>query len=87
MIVGAFFPVGLGALTGAAPPRLRNLAIAMAIPPANFVGGGLAPPVLSSAGAAGNFRIAFVVLGALIGASVLLLPFLKAGDAARTVAG
>lgn len=77
MIVGAFFPVGLSALTSVAAPRLRNLAVAMAIPLANLVGGGISPPLLSAAGAGGGFRTAFVVLGVLIIASVGTLPLME----------
>lgn len=76
-IVGAFFPVGVSALTNIGPPQMRNLSVALAIPMANLAGGGLAPTVLSSVGAAGNFRAAFVVLGLVILASVALLPLME----------
>ncbi len=77
MIVGAFFPVGLSALTDVAAPKLRNLAIALAIPMANLVGGGIAPPVLSAAGAAGGFRMGFMILGVIILGSIGSLALLK----------
>lgn len=76
MTVGAFFPVGLSALTDVAPPKMRNLAVALAIPLANLVGGGIAPPLLSAAGAAGGFPTAFVVLGIIVIASVASLPLM-----------
>lgn len=77
MVVGAFFPVGLSALTTVAAPRLRNLSVALAIPLANLVGGGVSPPLLSAAGAAGRFSTAFVVLGILIIASAGTLPLME----------
>ncbi len=80
MIVGAFFPVGLSALSDVAAPRLRNLAIALAIPMANLVGGGVAPPLLSAAGASGAFRTGFMVLGLIILASVASLALIKTGS-------
>lgn len=83
MTVGAFFPVGLSALADVAAPRMRNLAVALAIPLANLVGGGVAPPALSAAGANGRFQIAFVVLGLIIVASVASLPLVRRERSAR----
>ena len=76
MIVGAFFPVGLSALADVTSPERRNLAIALAIPLANIVGAGLAPPLFTAAGARGWFPQAFIVLGIFVVASVLLLPIM-----------
>ena len=76
MIVGGFFPVGFRAITDVISPKIRNLAVAMAIPVANLMGGGIAPPLFSAVGASGSFRPAFVVLGVVVIASVGILPFL-----------
>jgi NNP family nitrate/nitrite transporter-like MFS transporter len=73
LVVGAFFPVGLSALSDVAPPQARNLAIALAIPLANFFGSGVTPRVISLAGDAGYFHHSFVVLGVITLASLLLL--------------
>jgi MFS transporter, NNP family, nitrate/nitrite transporter len=73
LLVGAFFPLGLSALSDVAPPQSRNLAVALAIPLANFFGAGVTPRLMSWAGAAGSFRLSFVVLGALTLASLWLL--------------
>ncbi|TVQ20635.1 MAG: MFS transporter [Spirochaetaceae bacterium] len=73
MIVGAFFPVGLRALTDAVPASARSLAVALAIPMANLVGSGVTPRLLIVAGAAGRFSLGFVVLGAITVASLALL--------------
>lgn len=73
MLVGAFFPLGLAALADVAPAEARNLAVALAIPLANLVGAGVTPRVMSAAGEAGHFRIAFIALGVLTVASLLLL--------------
>ncbi|MFW5745083.1 MAG: MFS transporter [bacterium] len=73
MLVQSFFPLGLSALSDVAPPHARNLAIALAIPLANFFGAGVAPRLLSLAGTGGHFRLAFIVLGTITVASLLLL--------------
>ncbi len=73
LLVQSFFPLGLSALSDVAPPHARNLAIALAIPLANFFGAGVAPRLLSFAGSAGFFRLAFIVLGTVTAASLLLL--------------
>jgi predicted MFS family arabinose efflux permease len=86
MIVGAYFPVGLNALAGVTSPQRRSLAVALAIPMANIVGAGVAPPLLTAAGARGHFATAFVVLGVLVVASVALLPFMRRGAASPTAA-
>lgn len=75
-IIGAVMPVLLNALSGATKPGIRSLAVALAIPMANLGGSGLAPLILSALGAAGMFRVAFVVLGAGVVASLALVPFL-----------
>ena len=81
--IGAFFPVGMTALTNATSPRIRNLAVAFSIPIVIIVGAGIAPPIMTAAGAAGGFRIAFMVLGIFIAASVVVLPLMKTGSAPR----
>jgi len=73
LLVGAFFPLGLSALSDVAPPQARNLAVALAIPLANFFGSGLTPRLMSWAGELGYFPLSFVALGALTLASLLLL--------------
>lgn len=83
MIVGAYFPVALNALSNVTSPELRSLAVTLAIPLANLIGAGIAPPLLSAAGARGWFPQAFVVLGAVIIASVALLPLMKRTDSFR----
>jgi NNP family nitrate/nitrite transporter-like MFS transporter len=85
LVVGAFFPVGLNALSRVTSPERRNLAIALAIPLANIMGVGTIPPLLTTAGARGFFSVSFVVLGAIVLASIGLLPIMKRGE--RTAAG
>ena len=77
MMVSAFFPVGLNALSDVTTPERRSLAVALAIPMANIVGAGVAPPLLSAAGERGWFAHAFVVLGLLVVASIALLPLMR----------
>lgn len=73
MIVGAFFPVGLRALTDSVPVAARSLAVALAIPMANLIGAGVTPRLLIAAGAAGRFPLGFIVLGVITVASLALL--------------
>ena len=69
----SFFPAALGAVTRLARPEARNLAVSLAIPLSNILGGGLTPMIFSSAGAAGYFSISFIVFGSLSILSVFLL--------------
>jgi NNP family nitrate/nitrite transporter-like MFS transporter len=80
MIVGAYFPVALNALADVTAPERRSLAVALAIPLANLIGAGVAPPLLTAAGARGWFPHAFVLLGVLVVASVALLPLMRRSD-------
>jgi len=76
IVIGSFFPVGLSALTASTPEAARNLSVALAIPPANVVGSGLAPPALAALGSAGHFGVGFVGLGVVAIASLALLPLI-----------
>jgi MFS family permease len=76
LVVQAFFPVAIRALTDAAPVQARNLAVALAIPLANLVGAGVAPRAFGAVAAAGYFRVGFVVLGTMTVVSLGLLPLL-----------
>ena len=73
LTVGAFFPIGLSALTTVGPPGSQNLAVALAIPLANLIGAGVMPRMLARAGAAGRFDLGFVLLGVATVVSLLLL--------------
>lgn len=84
LLVQSFFPLGLSALSDVAPPHARNLAVALAIPLANFSGAGVAPRLLSLAGTGGHFRLAFIVLGTLTVASLLLLRAYRPAPAEST---
>jgi MFS family permease len=77
LIIGAFFPVVLNALAQVTAPERRNLAVALAIPMANLVSVGVAPTLLSAAGARGHFPQAFVVLGILVVSGLALLPMMQ----------
>ncbi|MCK5735046.1 MAG: MFS transporter [Spirochaetaceae bacterium] len=77
LFVGAFFPVAINELTKVTVPERRSLAVALAFPLSNLIGGGLAPPLLAAAGARGWFSQAFVLLGIIIMASVALLPLMR----------
>ena len=77
-VTQSFFPAALSAVTRIAKPEARNLAVSLAIPLSNILGGGLTPMAFGTAGAAGYFSISFIVLGSLGILSVLLLRSLPA---------
>lgn len=83
LVVQAFFPVAIRALTDAAPPAARNLAVALAIPLANLMGSGVAPRVFGAVAAAGRFELGFIVLGAIVIGSIGLLPLVHGSSRAR----
>lgn len=83
LVVQAFFPVAIRALTDAAPVQARNLAVALAIPLANLVGAGVAPRAFGAIAAAGRFEIGFIVLGGITVASLALLPLLDGRQASH----
>jgi len=81
LVVQAFFPVAIRALTDAAPVAARNLAVALAIPMANLVGAGIAPRAFGAVAAAGHFETGFIALGTLTVVSLALLPMRRAKQA------
>jgi NNP family nitrate/nitrite transporter-like MFS transporter len=83
LVVQAFFPVAVRALTDVSPPAARNLSIALAIPLANLVGAGVAPRAFGAVAAAGYFEAGFIVLGSITVASLALLPLLGRAVPAR----
>ncbi len=80
LVVQAFFPVAIRALTDAAPVAARNLAVALAIPLANLVGAGIAPRAFGAVAAAGYFETGFIALGTLTVVSLALLPLRRAKE-------
>jgi len=77
LFVGAFFPVTINELTKVTVPERRSLAVALAFPISNLVGGGATPPLMAAAGARGMFTGAFLTLGFITMASVALLPLMS----------
>jgi NNP family nitrate/nitrite transporter-like MFS transporter len=86
LVVQAFFPVAIRALTDAAPVAARNLAVALAIPLANLVGAGIAPRAFGAVASAGYFEAGFIALGLLTIVSLAMLPLLGTNRRAHTVA-
>jgi len=82
LFIGAFFPVTINELTKVTAPERRSLAVALAFPLSNLVGGGLTPPLMAAAGARGYFTPAFVILGLITMGSVALLPLMHRKTAA-----
>ncbi len=73
LLVPAFFPTGLSAIAQVGPPHLRNLAVALVIPAANFFGTGVFPSFAGLLAEQGRFAWAFVVLAAVLFASLALV--------------
>ncbi len=79
--VGAlFFPAGLVALSMVGPPRSRNVAVSMVLPPAMLMGTGLIPAFLGYMGDEASFSLGFVLVGILIMVSSLLAKALTIPD-------
>jgi len=74
LLVPAFFPTALSAIAQVGPPRLRNLAVALAIPAAHFVGTGVFPSFAGLLAEHGRFAFAFVILAGVLFASLALVP-------------
>lgn len=66
VIAVCFFPAGFVALSGIAPPKLRNVAVSMTVPAAFMAGGGLIPMGMGVMGDAGYFSLGVSLSGVLI---------------------
>lgn len=77
MIVGAFFPAVLTALSELGAPESRNVAISLIIPAGNLAGAGLFPALTGLFADHGLFYLSFVITGVLLLAACALVPFLK----------
>lgn len=71
-----FFPAAFAALSRIVQPTYRSLATAFCAPTAFMIGGGVIPQVIGSAGQAGHFGTAIVVVGGIIVAGAALAPSL-----------
>ncbi len=76
MIVGAFFPAVLTALSELGPPESRNVAISLIIPAGNLAGAGLFPAIAGLFADRGYFFLSFVITGVLLLSACTLAPFL-----------
>jgi len=77
MLIAGFFPAVFAALAYIGPARTRNVAVSLMIPAGNLIGGGVVPSVMGRLSEHGAFAIGFIVIGAMLAASILLLFFLK----------
>ena len=75
-----FFPAGFMTLSRIVPPHARNLSVSMTTLIAYLIGAGLVPTAFGFFADAGSFSMAFVLLGCLVMASTLLIPFLHLQD-------
>lgn len=77
MLIAGFFPAAFAALACIGPARTRNVAVSLMIPAGNLIGGGVVPAAMGRLAEHGAFAIGFIVIGAMLTASILLLFFLK----------
>jgi NNP family nitrate/nitrite transporter-like MFS transporter len=78
-----FFPPAFVVLSRIVPPSSRNLSVSLAVFFAYLMGAGSLPVLLGAFGDAGNFNLAFVLVGGFIMASAgLVLPLDAKGRAA-----
>jgi len=68
-----FFPPAFTAIARLVPAHLRNLAISIVAPIGSIIGAGVVPAAIGYLAEAASFSLSFVLLGAVITASPLLL--------------
>jgi len=77
MLIAGFFPAALAALVYISPARARNVAVSLMIPVGNLIGGGVVPAAMGRLAEHGAFAIGFIIIGAVLTASIPILFFLK----------
>jgi NNP family nitrate/nitrite transporter-like MFS transporter len=77
VLAQCFFPAGFAALSKIGPPQIRNVAVSLTIPLAFLSGAGAIPAGIGVMGEEGFFWLGFVMLGALLMGSIILLQYLK----------
>jgi NNP family nitrate/nitrite transporter-like MFS transporter len=80
VLVSSFFPSGWAMLAAMVSSGFRNLIVALMMPMAMLVGGGLLPTVIGAFGDAHMFYAGFVLLGTIVAASTVLIVLIKAPE-------
>jgi NNP family nitrate/nitrite transporter-like MFS transporter len=80
VIITAFFPAAISAMSDLGPPDVRNVAVSVIIPGVNIVSNGVFPSVMGVLTEYGAIRAGFVGLGALMVLSLTAIPLLKRPD-------
>ena len=75
-----FFPVGFALLSSIVPPQDRALAVSLALPVSFMIGAGFVPMGIGFMGDAGQFELAFIILGIVIFSGSILLGFVRLRD-------
>lgn len=75
LLATAFFPPAYAIVTAAVPAGLRSLVIALIMPVAMVLGSGALPTLIGAFGDAHRFYLGFLLTGALLAASTVLLRF------------
>lgn len=73
-----FFPAGFTVLSRIVPPDLRSMAVSLNVFLSYLIGAGITPMIIGAFGERGSFATAFVLVGAAMIASAVLVRFLKA---------
>jgi hypothetical protein len=80
LMAACFFPAGFAAMSLIVSAKLRNIAVALIIPLAIVVGGGLVPVFIGLLGDMGSFAIGITICGGLITAGSIFAGLLKFYD-------
>lgn len=77
MLSVCFFPAGFSLLSSICPPEQRSLMVSLTVFFAYLMGAGIIPATLGILGETASFAISFIIVGGLLGSSVVLTRFLK----------
>jgi len=77
MLVSAFFPAGMIAMAGISNAEQRNLSVSLIIPLGYLFGGGMVPALIGRLAEQGAFGLGFILVGASMAVSPILVPFLS----------
>jgi NNP family nitrate/nitrite transporter-like MFS transporter len=76
-LIVCYFPSGFSALSRIAPPNLRSVTNAMAIPLAFLIGGGFMPALIGYLGDTKAFSVGIIIAGGFILLGSILVTFLQ----------
>ena len=86
IIITAFFPIAISAISNLGPPHLRSLTMSITVPVVNLVASGVFPALFGVLAERGLARWGFIGAGAIMALSLLLVPLLSSLNHAENVA-